>query len=140
MNCDAGAVTAAVGEGANTTGAERLPAGTERCCAPAPCSEAAAGVRPVGAASDVDGGWTLTALAELPQRAILDERRLAALLGVTRRTVRRMVQRNELPPPVRLAGRSCWLAGKVLGHIEQAADRAARDAEREAARIRALSP
>jgi hypothetical protein len=31
---------------------------------------------------------------------------------------------------VPFAGRSCWLAGRVLAHIEAAADRAARRAER----------
>ena len=81
-------------------------------------------------------GLALSELAELPARTIVDERRLADLLKVTGRTIRRMVRRNELPPPVPLAGRSCWVAGKVLAHIEAAADRAAQEAEREAARIR----
>ena len=80
------------------------------------------------------------ALARLPAAAILDESRLAGALCVTPRTVRRMVTRHELPPPVRLAGRSCWLAGRVLAHIDAACERAAREATREADRIARYSP
>ena len=73
-------------------------------------------------------------------KAILDEKRLAKLLHVTHRTVRRMVQRFELPPPTRLAGRSVWIAGRVLAHIEAAAERAERDARRHAQRNRQRVP
>ena len=82
----------------------------------------------------------LDTLARLPEQAILDEARLAGALGVTCRTVRRMVTRHELPPPVRLAGRACWLAGRVLAHIDASCERAARDATREADRIARYSP
>ena len=81
-------------------------------------------------------GVLIDGLAVLPERTILDEARLAGLLAVTRRTVRRMVNRFELPPPTRLAGRSMWLAGRVLSHIEAAAERAERKAERVARKIR----
>ena len=86
------------------------------------------------------GGLLLVSLASLPAEAILDERRLASILCVTPRTVRRMVSRFELPPAIRLAGRSVWLAGRVLAHIQSAAERAEREAEERARRIRALSP
>lgn len=85
-------------------------------------------------------GWLLTELAALPPGAMVDEQRLARLLGVTDRTVRRMVRRGELPPPVRLGGRAVWLAGRVLAHVERRAEEAARRAEKEARRIAALSP
>ena len=111
------------------TGTEHPEADTETPCAPTPCDEGATGKGPVE-----------SGLAELPERTILNARRLARLLNLTPRTLRRMVQRHELPPPVRLAGRSCWMAGKVLDHIEAVADRALKEAEKEAARIRRLSP
>ena len=74
----------------------------------------------------------------MPEKAMLDEGALAAALGLSKRTVRRMVSRNELPPPFRLAGKSTWFSGKVLLHIEARADREARDAERAAKKLEAL--
>ena len=84
-------------------------------------------------------GVLIDTLARLPDKAILDEARLAGALHVSRRTVRRMVSRFELPPPVSLAGRSVWLAGRVLRHIEIAVERAEREAERQARKIRLLT-
>lgn len=85
-------------------------------------------------------GLLAAELANLPERAILDEARLAGALHVTGRTIRRMVRRRELPPPVRLAGRACWFVGRVLAHIDAAAERAEREAQREADRIARYSP
>ena len=80
-------------------------------------------------------GLLADALARLPEKTILDERQLAATISVSPRTIRRMVARFELPPPIRLGGHSVWFAGRVLAHLENAAERAAREAERQAARI-----
>lgn len=77
-------------------------------------------------------GVVVTTLAELPDRALVDERALSAALCVSKRTVRRMVARHELPPPVRFAGRSTWQVGRVLAWFEARADRLARDAQRAA--------
>ena len=99
--------------------------------------EEVSGGAPTAAAGE---GLLIDALARLPERTLLDEKRLASALGVTQRTVRRMVGRFELPPPVPLAGRSVWFAGRVLAHIEAAAERAERDAERRARKISQLSP
>ena len=85
-------------------------------------------------------GLIIDALAKLPEKAMLDETALAEMFHVTPRTIRRMVQRFELPPPIRLAGRSIWLAGKVLAHIEAAAAHMAKDAEVRARKIREIAP
>ena len=85
-------------------------------------------------------GVLIDSLAILPERAILDQARLADLIGVTTRTVRRMVSRFELPPPTRLMGRSVWFAGRVLAHIEKAVERAERAAEQIARKIRQDCP
>jgi len=98
------------------------------------------GSEPSAVAGAGGRGWPVDGLARLPEQALLDQKQLAAALGVTKRTVRRMVVRFELPPPIRLAGRSVWLAGRVLGHIEARAERAAQDADRQAGRIRQYSP
>src|SRR4051812_9724729 len=77
----------------------------------------------------------ITRLAELPAKALLDEQAVADIFGVAKRTVRRMVARFELPPPVLLAGRSTWIAERIIAHVEARAERAARKAEQEARRI-----
>lgn len=84
-------------------------------------------------------GLLVVELATMPAGAILDVTRMAAALTVARRTVARMVGRRELPPPVPFGGRSVWVVDQVLAHIRAAADRAAREAEKEAARRRAMN-
>ena len=84
-------------------------------------------------------GIVLDALARLPERTILDEGALAKALHVAPRTLRRMVNRWQLPPPVALGGRRVWFAGRVLAHIEAGAERAAKDAERDAKKFREFS-
>ena len=69
-------------------------------------------------------------IGALPVAALVSEDGLATALAVNKRTIRRMVQRGELPPGVPFAGRTTWLAGKIIAHFEQRAERAARDAER----------
>lgn len=91
-------------------------------------------------------GFLTQEFAELPARALIDTKRLAHTLDVTTDTLRRMVRRGELPPPIRLARRSTWFVGRVLAHIEAAADRAELRSNRQAlldtlgARSRRLTP
>jgi predicted DNA-binding transcriptional regulator AlpA len=82
----------------------------------------------------------IDAWALLPGKTLLDESRLAAALQVTSRTARRMVASLELPPPVQLGGRSVWMIGKVLEHIEAALEDAKQEAVKELERIQRLSP
>ncbi len=91
-------------------------------------SEAAAAEKP-------DSGSAITRLAELPKRALVDEQFVANVFDVTPRTVRRMVARCEIPPPLSVGGRSMWLAGRILDFLDGRAQQAQRDAEREAERI-----
>src|SRR5882724_1978838 len=75
-------------------------------------------------------GVIIVGLARLPERALLDEQALASTLGVSKRTVRRMVGRYELPPPVQFAGRSMWQVLRIMSWFEDRADRLAREAQR----------
>jgi predicted DNA-binding transcriptional regulator AlpA len=79
-------------------------------------------------------GFCLTILACLPDMAMLDDRALARALGVCKRTVRRMATRHELPPPIRQAGKSLWIAGKVRAWISERAEQAEQKARKELAR------
>lgn len=73
-----------------------------------------------------------TGLYELPDDALIDERSLAECLRKCERTVRRMVSRGELPTPFKLGGVRQWKTKDVKRWIEQAADRAIKEAEIEA--------
>lgn len=77
-------------------------------------------------------------LAALPDRALLDEAALAVALGVCKRTIRKMVSRYELPPPVRQGGRSTWLAGKVFAWITARMEAAERKARKAAASLQGI--
>ena len=83
-------------------------------------------------------GRVLTGFAGLPADALLDETAVALVLEVSKRTVRRMVARYELPPPVRFAGRSTWQAARILAWFHRRADRAEREARRRAERTEAI--
>ena len=85
-------------------------------------------------------GLLVDGLAALPAGTILDAKRLAGIIGVTPRTISRMIGRNELPPPVTFAGHSVWLAGRILAHIEAAADRLEKEGNARAQKIQKLLP
>jgi predicted DNA-binding transcriptional regulator AlpA len=89
-------------------------------------------------APDDADGWLVDSLARLPAGTLLDECQLAALLGCHRMSIKRGVQRGELPAPVRLLGRSTWTAGRLIQYIDARLDAAEADAERERARIARL--
>ena len=52
------------------------------------------------------------------------------------RTIQRMVERFEVPPPMTLAGRKVWIVGKVRAWLVETADRKEAEALREAKRLR----
>jgi len=79
-------------------------------------------------------------LGRLPDGAILYEADLARIFGRHPATIRRAIQRRELPPGVRLLGRPAWTAGSILTHIEERLDRAKREVEKDALRISRHSP
>lgn len=81
------------------------------------------------------GGLIIRSFADLPSNAILDEEAMASVFSVTPRTVRNMVRRNQIPPAIPLRGKSVWVAGLVLAHILRAAERAAQNADKQAAAI-----
>ena len=85
-------------------------------------------------------GLLIDFLAKLPEKTILDESQLADALKVTTRTIRRMVQRFELPPSIPFRGRSVWMAGRILKHIESALEKAEQEASKQHRKIQRLAP
>src|SRR5437867_2764623 len=61
----------------------------------------AAIVQPISGSEGSSHGVIITGLADLPAKTLLDEAALAVMLGRSKRSIRRMVSRLELPPPVR---------------------------------------
>jgi len=80
-------------------------------------------------------GRTVTVLADLPPGSMLDEKALAQALGVSTRTVRRMVDKCQLPGGVLLGARKVWFSGKVLAFLSERADRETVEARKRAARL-----
>ena len=85
-------------------------------------------------------GGIVKDLGELPPGAILEEEAVARIFRRHAVSVKRAVERGELPPPVRMFGKPCWTAGVILAHVEARLKAATREAERERARISRFSP
>ena len=93
--------------------------------APAPLPEIAGVIRELG---------------DLGDGAVLFEAGVASLLRRHPCTIRRAVQRKELPPPVRLIGQPAWTVGAIRRHLNQRLEKALQDAERETRRLERLKP
>jgi hypothetical protein len=97
---------------------------------------------PVGMDSGVEANilpGIVTALGELKPGAIVTEEGVARLFNRHASSVKRAIQRGELPPPCRLFGANVWTAGALVQHIENRPEQAAKEAERTARRIGDLS-
>ena len=84
-------------------------------------------------------GGIVRELGDLPPGAILEEEAVARMFGRHAASVKRAVERGELPPPVRMFGKPCWTAGAILAHVEARLEAAKREADKDAARIARLS-
>ena len=61
---------------------------------------------------------------------------LAEVFGCTERTLQRMVERLDIPPPMLLAGRKVWIVGKLRAWIAHTAERQEAEALKAAGRLR----
>jgi hypothetical protein len=81
----------------------------------------------------------IAALGELKPGSIVTEEGVARLFNRHVASVKRAVQRGELPPPCRLFGTNVWTAGILVQYIENRLEQAAKEAERDARRLANLS-
>ena len=79
-------------------------------------------------------------LGELGPGAIVYQDGLAKLLGKHPVSVKRAVDRGELPHPIKLLGRFAWTAGVLVKFLERRQEEAAKEAERQARRLEDLRP
>lgn len=78
-------------------------------------------------------------LGQLPPGAVVTEAGLAKIFHRHQVSVRRAVDRGELPVPTRLFGRQVWTAEAIRAHLSKRLEAAARDSEQAARRISKLS-
>lgn len=88
----------------------------------------------------VDLPGIIALLGELKPGAVLFEEGLARLFDRHPASVKRAVQRGELPPPCRLFGGNAWTAGALVRHIEKRLEDATKEAERMARKLAHFSP
>ncbi len=79
-------------------------------------------------------------LGELGVGAIITEEALAKMFGRHRVSIKRAVERGELPHPTRLLGGPVWTAGVLVRHIEKRLEAAAKEAEKLSKRLKDLGP
>ena len=82
---------------------------------------------------------TLMDLSRFADGDLITKRELCRSFGCSERTLQRMVERYEIPPPTSLAGRKVWLVGKVKAWIADAADRREAEAIKEARRLKVFT-
>ena len=78
-------------------------------------------------------------LGELPTGAVISEQGLAKIFDRHKVSVKRAVERGELPPSIRLFGEPVWTAGALLEHLSKRLDNAKKEAEQFQKKISELS-
>ena len=74
-------------------------------------------------------------LGELPLDAVVTEQAVATMFDRCPTTVKRAVNRGQLPPPVKLFGKSVWTARALIDHVEERLASKKRIAEEERKRL-----
>jgi hypothetical protein len=77
---------------------------------------------------DGDLPGVIPELGRVGAGALITERGLAALFGRHPISIKRAVNRRELPQPAKLMGEPTWTAGAIVRFIEQRMQEAAEDA------------
>jgi len=82
----------------------------------------------------------VTDFQKLGPNAIISEEALAEMFSRCGTSIKRAIERNELPPSVRLLGKPCWTIGSLVAHIELRLEIARMSMESDKKRIEALCP
>ncbi len=89
-------------------------------------------------ATSPEDGPTVIELDRFSDGDYITKAGLTKVFDCSERTIQRMVERFEIPPPSTVAGRKVWRAGKLKAWLAQADDRTEAEAMREAKRLRVL--
>ncbi len=82
----------------------------------------------------------VTDLGTLPPEAVITETALSAMFGRHPCSIKRAVQRGELPTPCRLFGKNVWTAAALSRHLEERQTAAARERQVIERRLAGLKP
>jgi hypothetical protein len=92
-------------------------------------------------AQEADHGLELiTTLAVLPKDAIISEQQFARLFRRHITSVKRAIQRGELPPSVPLLNEQVWTAGVILAHLNDRLEAERKKAGESLRRVQQLRP
>jgi len=70
------------------------------------------------------------AFAHLSEHAVVFEPEVAKAFGKCRMTIKRCVQRGELPHPFRMMGKNAWTAGALRAHFTKLSGNALKEQKR----------
>ena len=88
-----------------------------------------------------NGSWgVIRELGDLPLGAIVSEEGLARIFGRHHVSIKRAVQRGELPPSVRLFGVPVWTVDAIRQHLRQRLQKALKENEQMSRKSVKLSP
>ena len=82
----------------------------------------------------------IKALGELKSGAVITEEGVSHLFNRHPTSVKRAIDRGELPPPVRMFGSKVWTVGVLVSHIETRLSNRAKELEQEIRKIATLRP
>ena len=77
-------------------------------------------------------------LGEMNPKAFVSEKALARIFHREPVSIKRAVQRKELPPPVKMLGMPVWTAGSIIEFVEKRLAHACSEAEKDDGRIARL--
>ena len=78
-------------------------------------------------------------LGELPAGAVISEQGLARIFDRHKVSIKRAVERGELPPSVRLFGEPVWTVKAILEHLGNRLEQAKKETEQLQKQIKNLS-
>ena len=79
-------------------------------------------------------------LAELQDDTIIFEPKMTQIFSRHPSSIKRAVQRGELPHPFRLFGKKAWTAGGILRHLKERQEKVAHEKEQLVQKIAHLAP
>ena len=79
-------------------------------------------------------------LGDLPSGTIVTEEGLARIFGRHRVSIKRAVQRGELPPSIRLFGVPVWTVAVIQQHLKNRLETARKESEQTIKKFMKLSP
>jgi hypothetical protein len=87
-----------------------------------------------------DSSCIIRELGELPPGAIITEEGLAKIFGRHQVSIKRAVQRGELPPSVRLFGVQVWTVAAIQQHLKNRLETALKESEQNTTKFMKLRP